>query len=291
MVPMARLLLRYPRPMAEYVHTSQHHRICVADNNGVRTMRFERNRQSSMLLDDRFETDIEYVAYLHLTLAVVPRPSRALVIGLGGGMFVKQLWRDHPQLHIDAVEVDAEVVSIAREFFDLPDDPRIAVHLGDGRTFLEASTSVYDIVVADAYDDDHIPLPLTTEEFMRAVQAHLVPEGVIAYNIIGAITGTQSKPLRSLHRTAANVWRNVWLFPVDAIDPGGPRPENVIVLASDVDLSDEVLIERIASRAGGTVSRSGFERLGERLYRGPIRTGDVPLITDPRRTHRGQPRG
>lgn len=267
--------------MAEYVHTSPHHRICVADNNGVRTMRFERNRQSSMRLDDAFATDIEYVAYLHLTLAVVPRPSRALVIGLGGGMFVKQLWRDHPQLHIDAVEVDAEVASIAREFFDLPDDPRIAVHIGEGRAFVEANRDTYDIIVVDAYDDDHIPRLLITEEFMRCLYAHLTPEGVVAYNVIGMISGNQSKPLRSLHRTASNVWRSIWLFRVDAVVPGEERPENVILLASDAELSDDVLLERITGRAGGTVSVSGFERFGEQLYVGELRTGDVPILADP----------
>ncbi len=272
--------------MAEYAHTSPHHRLHVSDRDGVRTLRFERHQQSSMRLDDPYATDIEYVAYLHLTLAVVPEPARALLIGLGGGTFVKQLWRDHPGLHIDAVEIDAEVAEIAREFFELPDDPRIAVHVGEGRSFLEASRDVYDIIVIDAYDDDHIPRPLTTEEFMRCLVAHLAPDGAVAYNIIGTISGDCSKPLRSLHRTASNVWRNVWLFRVDASVPGEQRPENVIMLASDADLSDEALIERIAGRVDGTVSVPTFERFGEHLYRGKLRSGDVPILTDP-----GKPRG
>src|SRR5574340_860560 len=121
--------------MAEYSHTSEHHRIHVADWNGVRTLRFERNQQSSMRLDDPFGTDIEYIGYLHLPLAVKPDARHALVIGLGGGTLVKQLWRDHPSLHIDAVEIDAEVAEVAREFFGVPDDPRIAVHVAEGRSF------------------------------------------------------------------------------------------------------------------------------------------------------------
>lgn len=239
-----------------------------------------------MRLDDPYATDIEYVAFLHLTLAVVPQPTRALVIGLGGGTFVKQLWRDHPQLHIDAVEIDAEVAAIAREFFALPDDPRIAVHVGDGRTFLESSGDTYDIIVVDAYDDDHIPRPLTTEEFMRLAYAHLAPGGVVAYNVIGTVAGAQSKHLRSLHRTASNVWHSIWLFRVDAAVPGEQCPENVILLASDAELGDDALLERIADRVGGAVSVPGFECFGERLYRGPLRTGDVPIITDPRTRRR-----
>ena len=89
---------------------SPYRRLRVSDDNGVRMLKFDRNQQSSMHLDDPFATDIEYVSYLHVTVAVKPDPARALVIGLGGGSIVKQLWRDHPDLHIDAVELDPEVL-------------------------------------------------------------------------------------------------------------------------------------------------------------------------------------
>lgn len=272
--------------MVEYSHDSAHHTIRVADNGGVRTLRFERNQQSSMHLDDPFATDIEYVGYLHLAVAVHPQPKRALVIGVGGGSLLKQLWRDHPDLHLDAVDIDAEVVDVARELFGLPDDPRISVYISDGRAFLEASIDRYDIIVVDAYDDDRMPLQVTTEGFMQQARAALGADGVVAYNIIGAVSGTLSKPLRRLHKTAANVWRHVWLFPVASSRPGTTNPENLVLLASDAELTDAELLARIADRVGGTVRVPGFEHFGEHLYRGKLRTGDVAIITDPPRRGR-----
>lgn len=272
--------------MVEYSHTSRHHLVRVSDFNGVRTLRFERNQQSSMRLDDPFDSDIEYVGYLHLAIAVRPRPRRALVIGLGGGTLVKQLWRDHPDLVIDAAEIDAEVAEVARELFDLPHDHRIRVHIAEGRSFLEASDETYDMIVVDAYDDDRMPLLLTTEEFMRAAYAHLTPGGVVAYNVIGAVAGTLSKPLRRLHKTAGNVWRSVWLFPVASLVPGTVGPENVVLLASDTVLTDDQLRERIENRVEGAVAVPGFERFGEQLYRGKLRTGDVAILSDPRSKRR-----
>lgn len=267
--------------MVEYLHTSPHHTIRVADFNGVRTMRFERNQQSSMRLDDPFDTDIEYVRYLHLAVAVRPNPERALVIGLGGGTIVKQLWRDHPELTIHAVEIDPEVVAVAHELFGLPEDPRISVYVSEGRSFLDARMDDYDIVMVDAYDDDRMPLPLQTEECMQRARALLGEHGVMAYNVIGTVSGMMSKPLRRLHKTASNVWRNVWLFRVSSLVPARGNPENVILLASDAPLSEDVLLARIATRVSGTVSTPGFERFGEDLYRGRLRTGDVALLTDP----------
>ena len=261
---------------------SPFHRLRVTDDGAWRLLKFERNHQSSMALDDPFETDIEYVNYLHLALAVKPDPRSALVIGLGGGSLVKRMWRDYPALSIDAVEIDEQVVGIAREYFALPDDERIRVFVDDGRAFLGYCAETYDLIVVDAFDDDHIPRPLLTEEFLLTCRDHLSADGVLAYNLIGAVTGDHSKPFRSLYRTASTVWGGVWVFPIGSADGVTDSTRNMIMLASSADLSTEALLGRIASRVDGMVTVTGFERFGEDLYRGSVRSGDVGVITDPR---------
>jgi len=259
---------------------SDYHRLRVDDTNGVRHLKFERNQQSSMRLDDPFATDIEYVAFLHTALAVCPHATRALVIGLGGGTFVKQLWRDQPHVRIDAVELDAEVVEVCRAYFALPDDERINVTVADGRDFVDMCSATYDIIVIDAFDDDRVPPRLLTEEFMRACRDILRPDGVIAYNVIGAVYGPHSKPFRSLYRTAANVWRHVWTFPLGLAEQPSEATRNIVMLATDVLLSTDELADRIVDMAGAITSVPAFELIAEELYRAPIRTGDVPLLVD-----------
>jgi spermidine synthase len=262
--------------------TSPFHRLRITDDGAWRLLKFERNHQSSMALDDPFETDIEYVNYLHLPLAVKPDAHSALVIGLGGGSLVKRMWRDYPALSIDAVEIDEQVVEIAREYFALPDDERIRIFIDDGREFLGYCAETYDLIIIDAFDDDHIPRPLLTEEFLRTCRDHLSADGAIAYNVIGSVSGSHSKPYRSLHRTASNVWRNVWVFPIGSADGVTDSTRNMIMLASDAELSQDELLDRIATRVDGRVTVTGFERFGEDLYRGSVRSGDVAIIADPR---------
>lgn len=266
-----------------YEHRSAYHRLRVTDNNGVRLLKFERNHQSSMRLDDPFETDIQYVGYLHLTLAVKPDATRTLVIGLGGGSVVKRMWRDYPWMHIDAAEIDPDVIDVAYELFDLPRDERVEVTAADGRDFLLMTPHIYDIVLVDAFDDDHVPRALMTEEFMRECRDRMSADGVIAYNVIGSVYGPHSKPFRSLHRTASNVWRHVWVFPLGIAQDGRDNTRNIVMLASDTDLTDDDLLERIASNVDERVSVPGFARFGEDLYRGAVRTGDVPLLLDEKR--------
>ncbi len=260
---------------------SAFHRIHVTDDGVRRIMRFERNHQSDMFLDDPYETSIEYVDYLHLTLAVCPKAARALLVGLGGGSLAKRMWRDYPWMRIDVAELDAEVIEICRAFFELPDDERLRVVHSEGRAFIESSRDTYDIIAVDAFDDDYVPRPLVTEEFLLAARDRLTPDGVIAYNVIGSVCGERSKPFRSLHRALANVWRNVWVFPVGVSGDRADKTRNVVVLASDAELSDDELTDRIGSRVGGMVTVTAFERFAEDLYTKGIRTGDVAILTDP----------
>ena len=118
---------------------------------------------------------------------------------------------------------------------------------------------------------------------MRECRDILAPGGVIAWNVFGAIYGPHSRQFRSFHRTAANVWRHVWAFPINFSESKLDDSRNIVMLASDANLTDDELAERIGTRVDGLVTIPAFERYAEDLYRGPVRTGDVPILTDPHR--------
>jgi hypothetical protein len=111
------------------------------------------------------------------------------------------------------------------------------------------------------------------------VRDHLAPDGVVAYNFIGSVRGDRSKPFRSLYRTLSNVWRHVWVFTME--EGVAAEGSNLVLLATDAPVSAGRLRARLADRVGGTVTVPAFQRFGEDLYLGEIRTGDVPIITDP----------
>jgi len=236
-----------------------------------------------MYLDAPFDTDFDYPAYLHLTVAVTPDAKRALMIGLGGATIVKRMWRDYPWMRLDAVELDPRIADVARTHFALPDDERIAVHVGEGRAFLESSETVYDIVIVDAFDDDCVPAPLLTEEFHRLVLAHLSADGVLAYNMHGSVTGERSRPFRRLYATLSASFGHVWPFVVRLSQSGSPGSHSeIIVLATNSSLATEQLLSRIESGVDGRVTVPGFRKFGEDLYQGPVRSGDVAPCSDER---------
>lgn len=255
--------------------------IRIVERGAIRILQIGRIQQSSMYLDSPFETDFDYPAYLHLTVAVMPEAARTLVIGLGGATIVKQMWRDYPQMQIDAVELDPRVAEMARTHFALPDDERIAVHVGEGRAFLESSADTYDIIIIDAFDDDRVPAPLLTEEFHRLVLAHLSADGALAYNMHGSVTGVRSRPFRRLHRTLRVSFRQVSPFLVQLSRGGHPGAHSeIIVVATNSALTTEQLLERIESRVDGRVGVPEFHEFGRDLHRDGIRSGDVATYRD-----------
>lgn len=260
---------------------TQYHRLIVTEDARERHLRFDRSRQTAMYLDDPYETSFQYPQYLHLAMALKPDARSVLIVGLGGGSLVKRMWRDYPQMEIDVAEIDPQVIDVAYEYFELPRDERITVVAEDGRRFLNASEKRYDIIVMDAYYADALPSHLTTEEFFREADARLAPGGVLAYNVIGAVDGTQSRLFRSMYRTAGEVWSNRWVFPIGLADDGMLQANrNIIVLATNGRAGSDELMTRIRNRVGGTVTIKGFDRFGEDLYSEPIPASDVPVLTD-----------
>lgn len=260
---------------------TQYHRITVTEADGVRYLRFDKSRQSGIDLTDGYTSVIKYPNYMHLTLAANPDAKNVLVLGLGGGAITKRMWRDYPEMTIDSVEIDPVVVDVAERYFGLPDDERLTTSVMDARRYVQQSDELYDIIIIDAYYADSLPFHLTTREFFEEVRGRLAPGGVVAYNVISSVDGDGSDLFRSMYRTATGVYDHLWVFPIDISDDGSiAANRNIIVLATDADLAETELRERIAGRVDGRVSIDGFERFGDDLYTEIVPVADVPLLTD-----------
>jgi spermidine synthase len=116
-----------------------------------------------------------------------------LVVGAGNGVDVAQALA-HGATSVDAVEIDPRIQQLGAELN--PDhpyaDPRVHVHIDDGRAFLERTDRTYDTIIFALPDSltlvagaSQIRLEsyLFTLQAMQAVHAHLRPDGVFAmYN-------------------------------------------------------------------------------------------------------------
>lgn len=235
-----------------YERTSSYNDIIVTeDDNGMRVLRFERNgaRQSIAKPGDPTYLGFQYTKVAFVGLALVPEPRRVLIVGLGGGTMPMFLHHYYPTAAIDVVDIDPDVVHVAREYFGFKEDSNLHAHVGDGRKFVESVREPYDMVFLDAFGTRNVPPHLTTVEFMRAVRRSLKPTGVV----VGNIWGRSVNPLYdSMVRTYQEVFDELYIVEV-------PATTNKILLAlpRKVALDRERLSE--LARKVGTEKRFDFD--------------------------------
>ena len=256
---------------------SPYHRLFVTDDGDYRFLRADNIWHTRMQRDDPHGRGLPYTDYIDLAFLYQPEIRNILVIGLGGGTIPKRFLRDYPNVTIDAVEIDPDVVKIAAKYFDVQPGPRLKIYTQDGRRFLRRSKQKYDLIVLDAYYADTVPFFLTTKEFFQIVRAHLSPGGVFVNNTIGTVSGPKSKFFRSVYRTMKEVMPQCHAF---RVIESGAEDQNLEIFAPNTP--QFVTIETIRQRAAQnrTIRDS---RLAKRVanYLGQsVQTKDVPSLTD-----------
>jgi spermidine synthase len=175
--------------------------------------------QSEMNLSKPRDLVLSYTQAMMAALPLADHQRRILLIGLGGASMQKFLHDLLPETVLETVEIDPEVVRMARKFFGFEPDDNQIVHVGDGRAFIENSKRRYDIIFLDAYGPDSIPYSLATQEFLEAVRDRLAEGGVVCSNLL-----TGNPRFWDMVKTYAEVFPELLL-----IKP--PRSGNAILFA------------------------------------------------------------
>jgi spermidine synthase len=189
--------------------------VVTEDEDGLRTLRFgdDPASQSIVKVGDPDHVEFEYVQAMLVTLSMVKDPQRVLIVGLGGGSLPSLLRKHYPRLSIDVVDIDPDVVAVAKKFFGFREDAAMHVYVEDGRRFIEKCKQPYDIIFLDAYGVDDIPYDLATKEFLLAVRRAVRPQGVVA----GNVWAQSSNPLHdAMLRTYQEAFDD--LYVIDAKD-------------------------------------------------------------------------
>jgi spermidine synthase len=250
----------------------------VTELNGTRTLYLDDQRHSAMDVGDPTRHVFDYTRYFHLPYLMADDPDeidRVLFIG-GGGFSGPKRFAEEYDATVDVVEIDPEVIRVAKEYFAVEESDQLNIHQGDGRRYLRETNRTYDLIVLDAYKKDKVPFQLTTVEFFELARDRLSADGMLYANVISAETGPASKFFRAEHRTMSQVFPQVYTFPT----VGGATVQNVEVIAtrSSTRLDEATLVERNQRRDIGI----DLSREVRRLREEPPPTDDVPVLRDDR---------
>jgi hypothetical protein len=120
--------------------------------------------------------------------------QHVLIIGAGSGSDTAIGLKYGNVGHIDAVEIDPLIARLGAQFHpEQPfSDPRVAVHVDDGRSFLRKSTDKYDLIIfalpdsltlTSQFSSLRLESFLFTEQSFQEARQHLTPNGaIVLYN-------------------------------------------------------------------------------------------------------------
>lgn len=164
--------------------------------------------------------------------------GNVLIIGAGSGSDVSIALAEGAR-HVDAVDIDPRILQIGAE--RNPDgaygDPRVTVHVNDGRAFLQGTDTKYDLILFALPDSlalvngaSQIRLEsfLFTEEALTAARAHLTPDGAFAmYNyyreqwLIDRLAGTAEAAFG--HAPCVDLFGGAQAVVTVAVDPANQK--------------------------------------------------------------------
>jgi spermidine synthase len=258
-----------------------YHRIRIEEDDEARYMYFDRTLQSAMNLKDPTALRLIYSRYTSLGFAFRPDAKKMLIIGVGGGSIPKKVQKEFPNMEIDAVEIDPEVIKIAKDHFNIKEGKNLRLHALDGRLFLTRTQNQYDIILLDAYFTDAIPFHLTTREFFELAQKKLTPNGIIVANLISAVTGPSGKIVRAFVRTQRQIFPQTYVFAARRPDNVSlDTIQNVIVVATrDKQRLDIKEIVKRAAAIDKGLFPDPIQDIAVAYFDRPI-PEDVPILTD-----------
>jgi spermidine synthase len=209
--------------------TSAYHNIRVVDEGDARTLYFDDAPETRMSLQNPLKGQFEYTEFFHMAWLWNTRLTNVLMIGLGGGSAQRSFEHWYPGLKIETVEIDPAVVQVAKDYFHFKPSDSQKVNVEDGRMFLRRSTAKYDLIILDAYITGRygssIPQHLATRECFELARDHLTTNGVVAYNVIGTLSGWHADIVGAIYRTLQAVFPQVYLFPARS-------SQNIVLIAT-----------------------------------------------------------
>ncbi|MGH8618490.1 MAG: fused MFS/spermidine synthase [Burkholderiales bacterium] len=161
--------------------------VYVSEKFGVRQLHIGSDTvQSAMRIARPYDLEVAYTRCMMGFLLFREPPPSVLLVGLGGGSLAKFLHRQFPDTRVTAVEINPQVVTIARHCFLLPpNDERLEVVVAEAAQYVGEATRTWDVVMVDGYGAEAQAEEVATLKFYRDCRARLKPGGVLVVNLWG----------------------------------------------------------------------------------------------------------
>ncbi len=123
------------------------------------------------------------IGLLKIGFKRIEKMNHILVLGVAGGSVIKTLSKEvNYSKKITGVEIDANVIELAKKYFNLDSIPNFDIILDDAFEFVLKTKEKYDLVIIDIFQDTKMPNFLFEGFFVNRILEILEPNGIFLFN-------------------------------------------------------------------------------------------------------------
>ena len=150
----------------------------VTWNNGELVLDSKNTNYSYGSLQRILRKGLKYIGYER-----IKKFDNVLLLGVAGGSVIKILIDEVKfKGKITGVEIDEEVVKIAKDYFKLNENKNLELVLDDAFEFVLKTKLKYDLIIIDIFQDTKMPNFLFEDFFINRVNFLLKLNGFILFN-------------------------------------------------------------------------------------------------------------
>ena len=156
----------------------------ISEHGNIRSLHLgSETVQSSMNVDYPAELVLSYSRAMMAWLLFVENVRHITQIGLGGGSFVRWIDAHLPEVAQTAVEINPQVISVARGLFELPfEGEKFEIIEADGAEYIKTLRGGTDVLLVDGFDGVQIIDALVAEPFFADCRTALSDNGIFVTN-------------------------------------------------------------------------------------------------------------
>lgn len=163
---------------------STFHDIKVVENEIGRFLHYNNTYQAGFINTDFYKGNLPYINYFLLPYFYKNSVKKVLLIGLGSGKIVSDLFKIYSEIQqFDIVDIEENILDIAKDFFDFKPNSRTNFYLQDALVYLRLSKTKYDLIIVDVAGDEGIDERFISEEYFRLIKTNLKKSGIFVSNL------------------------------------------------------------------------------------------------------------
>lgn len=156
----------------------------ISEHGNIRSLHLgSETVQSSMNVDYPAELVLSYSRAMMAWLLFAENVRHITQIGLGGGSFVRWIDAHLPEVAQTAVEINPQVISVARGLFELPfEGEKFEIIEADGAEYIKTLRGGTDVLLVYGFDGVQIIDALVAEPFFADCRTALSEHGIFVTN-------------------------------------------------------------------------------------------------------------